>query len=239
MKKHLPNFFTSMNLLAGCMAVVMVFRDHMDWAAYLIFLAAFFDLLDGLAARILGLNSAYGKELDSLADMVSFGLVPGLIIFKMLQQSDLSRLPLSDSVLGFVQFVPFIITVFSALRLAKFNLDTRQKTTFIGLPVPANTLFIASLPMILIHEAGKYEILLLNPVVLLLLSIALSLLLISEIPLFSLKLKNLSLKDNMFQFILLVLSAILIPIFKWTAVPLIFGLYFLLSFFSSFNSKKN
>jgi len=238
MKKHLPNIFTSLNLLAGCMAVVMIFRDHMEWAAYLIFLAAFFDLLDGMAARVLRLNSAYGKELDSLADMVSFGFVPGIVVFKLLQQSEMDALALPESVLALVQFAPFVITIFSALRLAKFNLDTRQTNSFIGLPVPANTLFVVSLPMILIQEVGDFDVILLNPLVLLILSILLSLLLVSEIPLFSLKFKSLSVKENLYQYTLLILSAILIPVFHWTAVPLIFALYFILSIVNNISQKQ-
>ena len=164
--------------------------------------------------------------------------IVGIVVFKLLQQSEMEALALPESVLALVQFAPFVITIFSALRLAKFNLDTRQTNSFIGLPVPANTLFVVSLPMILIQEVGKYDVILLNPVVLLILSILLSLLLVSEIPLFSLKFKSLSVKENLYQYTLLILSAILIPVFHWTAVPLIFALYFILSIVNNISHKQ-
>ncbi len=230
MKKHLPNFFTCLNLMAGCMASVMVFHDRPEWAAYLIFIAAFFDLLDGMLARTMGLFSQFGKELDSLADMVSFGFVPGAIVFKLFQQSDFLSWPLPEWILRLLQFAPFILTVFSALRLTKFNLDTRQSVSFIGLPTPANTLLIVSLPMIMLQSTGPYEGILLNPFFLLILTGVLSFLLVSEIPLFALKFKNLSIKENMYQYILLLVSLILLPLFQWAAIPLIFALYFILSF---------
>lgn len=217
--------------MAGCIAVVMIFRNHFDWAAYLIFLAAFFDLLDGMAARVLSLNSPFGKELDSLADMISFGFVPGLILFKLFQQSDFSSWALPLTVIQFIQFFPFIVTVFSALRLAKFNLDTRQSSSFIGLPTPANTLLIVSLPMILTLASPELSAFLLNPFFLLFLSVFLSYLLVSEIPLFALKFKNVSLKENLYQYILLIATLVLVPLLSWMAVPIIFVFYFLLSFF--------
>lgn len=229
MKKHLPNLFTCLNLFTGCMAGVMVFRDHLDWAAYLIFIAAFFDLVDGMIARVMGLFSAFGKELDSLADMISFGFVPGAILFKLFQQSDFNTWPLSEELLRLVQFTPFLITVFSALRLAKFNLDTRQSTSFIGLPTPANTLLIVSFPMILMHGSVSQSAFLLDPFFLLAITAVLSFLLISEIPFFALKFKSLALKENAFQYILLISSIVLVLIFQWLAIPIVFALYFLLS----------
>lgn len=230
MKKHLPNVFTCLNLFSGCIATVMVFRNHLDWAAYLIFLAAFFDLLDGMLARMIGLNSAYGKELDSLADMVSFGFVPGAILFKLLQQTEFNSWPLPEWILQIIQFLPFVLTVFSALRLAKFNLDTRQTTSFIGLPTPAATLLVVSLPMILIQGSGRYENIILNPLFLLSVVATLSILLVAELPLFSLKIKSLNFRENIFQFVLLIFSVILVVLFQWFAVPLIFLLYLVLSF---------
>ncbi|TAH43254.1 MAG: CDP-diacylglycerol--serine O-phosphatidyltransferase [Bacteroidetes bacterium] len=233
MKKHLPNLFTCLNLFTGCIAVVMIFRDHFNWAAYLIFIAAFFDLLDGMTARKLNLFSSFGKELDSLADMISFGFVPGAIMFKLFQRSDYISWPLPDNLLRIVQFVPFVLTVFSALRLAKFNLDSRQTSSFIGLPTPANTLLVVSFPMILLHCDSSIGLLFVNPVFLLCITALLSFLLISEIPLFALKFKNLSFRENFYQYVLLFSSAILLPILTWLAIPVIFALYFALSFLKS------
>lgn len=229
MKKQIPNFLTSMNLFCGCIAVVMVFRNHLEFTAYLILLAAFFDLLDGMVARLVGSNSEFGKQIDSLADVVSFGLVPGAVMFKLLQMSSLPELVPNATLRTFVQFVPFIITIFSALRLAKFNLDTRQTSSFIGLPTPANTLLVVSLPLILIQLPGKFDGLILNPVFLLLVSVFLSYMLISEIPLFSLKFKSLDLKTNMFQYILIALAIVLITIFSFAGIPMVIILYVLLS----------
>ena len=229
MKKQIPNFLTCMNLFSGCIALVMVFRNHLEYTAYLILIAAFFDLLDGMVARKVGSNSEFGKQIDSLADMVSFGLVPGAVMFKLLQMSSLSELVPNEMLRTFVQFVPFIITIFSALRLAKFNLDTRQTSSFIGLPTPANTLLIVSLPLILIQRPGQFDGLILNPVFILFVSMFLSYMLISEIPLFALKFKSLDLKANMYQYILIALAIVLIAIFSFVAIPMVVILYVLLS----------
>jgi CDP-diacylglycerol--serine O-phosphatidyltransferase len=190
MKVHVPNALTCANLFCGCIAAVMVFRNHLDYAAYLVFVAAFFDLLDGMVARKVASNSEYGKQLDSLADMVSFGFVPGAIVFKLLQMSDVHSFFNAPMLSRFLQFAPFIITIFSALRLVKFNLDKRQTSSFIGLPTPANTLFIVSLPLILNQFPGKYDSIILHPVTLLILTVVCSFLLVSEIPLFSMKFKS-------------------------------------------------
>ncbi len=238
MKRHLPNVFTCLNLLSGCAAAVMVFRDHFDWVAYLVFAAAFFDLLDGMAARMLGVNSAYGKELDSLADMVTFGFVPGAILFKMFQYSDFTSWPLDAEVLRIVQFLPFVLTLFSALRLAKFNLDTRQSSSFIGLPTPANTLLVVSFPMILQQFPGMYDSVFSNGCLILVITGILSFLLVSEISLFSLKFNSLSFSENKYQYFLLIASLLLVPLFQWAAIPIIFALYFLFSFLGISKMKK-
>ena len=238
MKKHLPNLFTCLNLFTGCIAVVMVFRNHLDWAAYLIFIAAFFDLLDGLTARMMNLFSPFGKELDSLADMISFGFIPGAIMFKLFQQSDFMSWPVPHSVLRLIQFAPFILTVFSALRLAKFNLDTRQTSSFIGLPTPANTLLIVSLPLIIMQSDHADGLLLLNPFFLLILTGILSFLLVSEIPMFSLKAKSLKWKGNELRFTFLGLFFLLLVLLNITAFPLILLIYIIWSAISSFSAKK-
>jgi len=233
MKKHLPNLFTCLNLLAGCMAAVMVFRNDLETAAFLVFIAAFFDLLDGMLARILKVYSQFGKELDSLADVVSFGFVPGAILFKLLQLSDFPQWMLAPQLMKAIQFSPFILTVFSALRLAKFNLDKRQSVSFIGLPTPASTLLVVSLPLIIGQYPGQFDSILLDSAFILILSGILSFLLVSEIPLFSLKFDSLGLKENLFQYILLVISLLLIFSVGWLSIPFIFILYFILSIVQS------
>ena len=228
-RRQIPNFLTCLNLLCGAVAIVMVFRNHLEWAAYLVFISAFFDLMDGMMARALNVSSPIGKELDSLADVISFGFLPGVMMFKMLQMSNLSSVIESHTLIQILQFFPFIITAFSAIRLAKFNIDTRQTDSFIGLPTPANTLLIISFPLMISQDAARFSPLLLNPVFILLVSIVVSFLLVSEIPLFALKFKSFAFKKNQYQYILLLISAILIPIFLYAAIPLIIFCYVLLS----------
>lgn len=237
-RQQIPNALTCLNLFCGCVASVMVFRNHLDWAAYLVFIAAFFDLLDGMVARALHVSSPIGKELDSLADAVSFGFVPGLIVFKLLQMSNLSTIIESNSLRQILQFFPFVITVFSALRLAKFNIDSRQSTSFIGLPTPANTLLVVSFPLMLKQDLNAFGPIILNPYFLIVVSVICSFLLVSELPLFSLKFKDMSFKNNKFQYILLLISALLIPFFFFAAIPIIIGCYVLLSIIQNSTQKQ-
>ena len=189
MKKHVPNALTCLNLFAGCLAVTQTFAGRLELAAYLVALAAAFDFADGLLARVLRVSSPIGKDLDSLADMVSFGVVPGALLFQLLTRGG-ADLP------DWLPYAGFILTVFSALRLAKFNNDTRQTTSFIGLPTPACTLVVASLPLILANDTFGLARLILNPWVLLALTVLLSGLLVAELPLFALKFKNLRWQGN-------------------------------------------
>jgi CDP-diacylglycerol--serine O-phosphatidyltransferase len=229
LKKHVPNIFTCLNLFSGCIALVMVFRDRLDVAAYLVYIAVLFDFMDGMAARLLNVHSAMGKELDSLADVITFGLVPGTVLFSLLGKSDLSLMYVSDNFRPIFLFFPFIVTVFSAIRLAKFNIDTRQTESFIGLPTPANTLLIASLPLILQHDTFHLASLILNPYFLVIATIVLSYLLVAELPLFALKFKTFEWKKNKYQYILLASAVILILVFYYVAIPLIVLLYLFLS----------
>jgi CDP-diacylglycerol--serine O-phosphatidyltransferase len=222
MKNHLPNAITCLNLFAGCLALCNVFAGRLELAAYLVGLAAVFDFADGLVARALHASSPIGKDLDSLADMVSFGVVPGAMLYHLLGQGAYS-LPF------WLPYAGFIVTVFSALRLAKFNNDTRQTTSFIGLPTPACTLVVASLPLILTYDTYNLTPLILNPWVLLGLTVLLSGLLVAELPLFALKFKNLSWHDNSVRFVFLLLSVVLLLILQAAAVPVIILLYVLLS----------
>lgn len=238
MKVHIPNALTCLNLFSGCIAVVMIFRNHLDTAAYFVFAAAFFDLLDGMVARKVFSDSAFGKELDSLADMVSFGLVPGAIMFKLFQHSQPDLHFHSENFIRVIQFLPFIITVFSALRLAKFNLDTRQTNSFIGLPTPANTLFIVSLPLIIIQMPGRYDDLILNPYFIIIVSICSAFLLVTELPLFSMKFKTLGFRENLYQYILLLISLILFPLILFAAIPVVIFLYILLSIIQKLTKAK-
>lgn len=235
MKKHLPNAITCLNLFTGCAAVYIIFQapagnlSSLEFAAYLVGLAAVFDFLDGLVARLLHAYSEIGKQLDSLADMVSFGVVPGAILFKLMQKSALADPTTTLMETEIMPFAAFIIIIFSALRLAKFNIDTRQTTSFIGVPTPANTLLIASLPLILVQDQFNLSGIILNYYVLLGLTLFMSYMLVAEIPLFALKFRNLTWKDNTKPFIFVLLALPLLFILKFAAIPVIIALYVLLS----------
>ncbi len=232
MKKHIPNFITCLNLFTGCVAVYIAFQGNLVFAAYLVGIAAVFDFLDGLIARLMHAYSEIGKQLDSLADMVSFGVLPGVIMFQLMRKSAMADPSTSLYEAELFPFLAFIIIIFSALRLAKFNIDTRQTTLFIGLPTPANTLFVASLPLILASDQFNLGQYFMNQYVLLGLTLLLSFLLVAEIPLFALKFKNLAWKDNATRFIFLLIAIPLLFLFKFAAVPVIIVLYVLLSFFA-------
>lgn len=229
MKKHIPNTITCLNLFCGCLAVYFAFHGNLVYSAYLVGLAAVLDFLDGMLARLLKAYSEIGKQLDSLADMVSFGFVPGVLMFHLIGKA----LEQHDTFLGIPStifpFLGFLITIFSALRLAKFNIDTRQTTSFIGMPTPACTIFVSSLPLILANDAFGVSGVVLNPFLLAFLCFLLSYLLVAEIPLFALKFKNLSWKDNSVRFIFVLLAAGLSILLGYTAVPFIIALYIILS----------
>lgn len=224
MKKHIPNAITCLNLFCGCIGIVMAFNDNLVFASYAIVIAAIFDFTDGLAARLLNAYSEIGKELDSLADVVSFGVLPSVIIFKLFLIA-----PQLGLISNYLNYSAFLIAIFSALRLAKFNIDTRQTENFIGLPTPANALFIASLPFIIEGSSSFFSAFILNPFFLFILSLGMGLLLVMEIPLMSLKFKSLRFNDNLYRYILIILAALLILFFKFAAVPVVIFLYILLS----------
>lgn len=217
MKKHIPNAITCANLFSGCIGVVFAFKGELEIAAYFVLLSGIFDFFDGMIARLLNVKSAIGKELDSLADVVSFGFLPGVVMFQLLKTSDYSN--------EYLPYLGFIITVFSALRLAKFNIDERQTEDFIGLNTPMNTLFIVSLPFI----AKDYPAIIGSHVVLVAIIAITSFLLISEIRIFSMKLSDISWARNKMKFLFLILSVVLIALLKFTAVPFILVLYIGLS----------
>ena len=224
MKKHLPNAVTCLNLLCGCLALTNIFAGRLEVGAWFVAAAAAADFADGLLARALRVSSAIGKDLDSLADMVSFGVVPGAIFFQLLTHGvGAAGLP------EWVPYVGFLVSIFSALRLAKFNNDTRQTTSFIGLPTPACTLVVASLPLILAYDQFGIAPIILSPWLLLGLAVLLSGLLVAELPLFALKFKNLRWADNRRRFLFLLLAAGLLLLLRAAAVPLVVLLYVLLS----------
>ena len=241
MKRHLPNAVTCLNLLCGCLALKYIFAGELETGAWFVAAAAVADFADGLLARALRVSSAIGKDLDSLADMVSFGVVPGAMLFVLLSQClplpyplkgseiELAPFGISEEWAPIVPFFAFTVTIFSALRLAKFNNDTRQTTSFIGLPTPACTLVVASLPLILSHDNFGLKAVILNPWLLVGFTVLLSGLLVAKLPLFALKFKNLRWGDNRRRFIFILLAAGLLLGLQAAAVPLVVLLYVLLS----------
>ena len=213
-KKHIPNFITCLNLFSGCLATLLAFKGNYSGAFIAILVAAVFDFLDGFAARMLKAYSPMGKELDSLADIISFGLAPGIIVFSLLTEANVNE---------WLPYVAFSIPVFSGLRLAKFNIDDRQTTSFIGLPVPANAIFWAGL----VYSFSPF--LLSNIWVLLILIGLFCYLLISEIPMFALKVNSLKWKANQLQYIFLIVSIALLAALQLNAFAPIIGWYIALS----------
>lgn len=219
-KKHIPNMLTCGNLLSGSLALVFTLHEgRPDIAAWLIVLSAIFDFFDGLVARLLGVASAIGKDLDSLADVVSFGLAPAGLVYYGLHQIDPTN-PLNYGV--------FLIVAFAALRLAKFNNDTRQSTSFLGLPVPSNALFwlgaSAAIPSFA-QSIGTLPTL----IIYLLLTLVLSLLMISELPMFSFKLSKAPLAALWRQLFLVVFAVVAVLLQGWFGCSLTIIIYLILS----------
>lgn len=226
MKKHIPNFITSLNIISGCIGIGFVIKGDIVLASYMIGFAAIFDFLDGLIARLLKAQSELGKQLDSLCDIVSFGVLPGVILFSLLSPIYAE----TEGAVSYLPFLAFLIPLFSALRLAKFNIDDRQTDHFIGLPVPANALFFASIPLIITFQSESFlGRILSNPVFLFLFILFFSYMLVSSIPLFSLKFKDTSWKNNYIQYIFILFSLILFIVLFYQSIPIILFLYIILS----------
>ena len=219
----IPNTITSLNLFCGCLAIVYALNNDLIMAFYLMLGSAILDFFDGFAARMLNAYSPIGKELDSLADVVSFGVVPAMIMYMS----------------GMGAFA-FVIAIFSALRLAKFNIDTRQQTTFIGLPTPANALFFCSIGFLVqsYPDSSVVDIIFTNEYFQYITAVVFSLLLVSEIPMFSLKFKSYSFAKNAKVYIFLLLSICGLIAFKFFAVPFIIVTYVLFSVLEYIINKK-
>jgi len=231
-KKHIPNFLTLLNLFCGCIAIVFVANEQFDIAFYFVSLGIFFDFFDGFFARKFGVSGPLGVQLDSLADMVTSGVAPGFVMFKVLLANNY------DSCV-YLPYLGFIITLGACYRLANFNIDTRQSDSFIGLPTPANTLFIMSLPLVI----AECQFLALSEIlsskwVLLIITLFSAYVMNAEIPLFSLKIKNFSFQKYKLQIGFLVVSIIMLATMKYLAIPLIILTYVLLSVLNNMFAKK-
>ena len=277
---NIPNLFTAANMLCGTMAIFFALNGRLEWAPFCVFIAAVLDFFDGFLARLLNQQGELGKQLDSLADMISFGLAPGVVMLVMLVPSvplesvfppngdflmvhwrfsdkpDMMSLQfayfeiwrnhlLSGQSLNLLPFVGLLIPFFSLFRLAKFNIDTRQSESFIGLPTPANTIFFMAFPLLLNQygDATGWEhdliMWMIQPVVLIPIIIIMSVLLVSELPLFALKFKDFKWQGNEIRYIFLISCGLLIA-FTWTwSIAIIVLLYLLMSFIHHILRKKS
>lgn len=220
MKRHIPNTITSLNLLTGILGIIWVFQENADDALIFIILAGIFDFFDGFTARLLKVQSPIGKELDSLADMVSFSALPAIFLFVFLQNQNF----------GVAPYVALLIAPFSAMRLAIFNTDDQQTDKFIGLPTPANAIFITSLPL-------------LNPTLpewaWVILALASSILLVAPIEMIALKFKTYGFRENLFRYVLIVFSITVLLVFGLRGLVFVIPGYILLSVFSNFSQLEN
>lgn len=229
--KYIPNAITMGNLFSGCMAVLFAVNDRMEYAAAFVVIGIVFDFFDGFFARLFNVQSEVGLQLDSLADMVTSGVVPGIVLYKLLAHAE--GLPWGAEFQVYsptIAYLGFAVTLASAYRLAKFNVDDRQTGSFIGLPTPANTLFILSLPLILKYGDLAFAKAAIENVYVLLGVVALSCYLLNaELPLFSLKMKSWGFRENAIRYVFLLVSVILIFALKFIAMPLVILLYVILS----------
>ncbi len=239
-KAFIPNFFTLCNLLSGCIAAILAVQNHLVFAAIFVGIGIFFDFFDGFFARMLGVAGELGTQLDSMADLVTSGLVPGIVMVQLMAQAlggsaeafvySWEERPSFYFGLPLLALIGLLIPLASAYRLAKFNLDTRQTTSFIGLPTPANTILILSLPLIQAYQhLPRISFYLFNPWFLIGLTIFCSIMLNVELRMFSLKFKGWGFKENWFRYVFLLFAVILIASLQFLALPLIIFSYMLFS----------
>lgn len=243
LKKYIPNLLTLLNLLSGTIAVYFAVKEELVIAAVFVFLGIFFDFFDGFAARLFKIQGELGKQLDSLADVVTSGVVPGIVLFQLISKSAENETweNAVKSVLKignehyftstfFISLVGLLFTLGAAYRLAKFNIDVRQTSSFIGLPTPAAALVVMSLPLILNFSNSEFASAIIQNVWFLIgISILLCYLMNAEIPLFSLKFKNYSWKKNKIKYLFILFTAVLSALFQFMAIPIVILLYVLMS----------
>lgn len=223
MNKHIPNTITLVNLFSGCCALVSVLNDQFVLAFWFLLASMTADYLDGAVARLLEVNSPLGKELDSFADMVSFGVVPGAILYMLLTKG----MPFAQSTLAWGALPAFALSAFAGLRLAKFNLDTRQEEYFLGLPTPSCTLFVVGLMLIYEYDSFQLQSLVIQPIFLYACILILSFLLISEVPMFNFKFSSFAWKGNEIRYSFAVLTIVLLIFLKEAAFSVLISLYIL------------
>ncbi len=250
MKRHIPNLITLLNVFCGCIATVFAVLNQLELAAIFVFLGIFFDFFDGLAARVLNVKSELGLQLDSLADVITSGLVPGIVMFQLLGMSMTGGWNAGDLIghdrseyglailLNPLPLLGFLITLASAYRLAKFNIDENQTSSFIGLPTPANALLILSLPLILLYQNNDVlNGIILNQWFLIGVTLLSTYVLNAKIELFALKFENWGFKDNALRYIFIIISLVLLITLQFLAVPLIIVFYVLSSVVANFGAS--
>ncbi len=247
-KKHIPNLFTLGNLFCGTLATIFAVRSEFEVTAILVVLGIFFDFFDGFLARILKVSGELGKQLDSLADMVTSGVVPGIVMFFMFHENYIKY---SNNVLYHTEkeyydqsepfvFIGLLLTLAACYRLAKFNIDTRQSNSFIGLPTPAMSLFVISLPLIQMYtDIELVKEIISNNYFLIGVTLILSYLMNAELPLFSLKFKSFGLKENIYKYLLITLSVVLLITVQYLAIPIIIIIYIILSIVNNMTTKHH
>ncbi len=244
--KQIPNILTLLNLLAGTIAVIYAVQNELIIAALFVFIGIFFDFFDGFTARLLKVEGELGKQLDSLADVVTSGVVPGIVMFQLLQSDkvlaniDIETISWAVTKVDFLPYFGLLITLASAFRLAKFNIDDRQLNTFIGLPVPAASLVVLSLPLILNYSSIDFVVdIIQNKWFLIFLTVLLCYLMHAQIPLFALKFKDYSWQRNKIKIIFIFLTAALTILLKFVAIPLVIILYVVMSVFDNIGKSKS
>ncbi len=234
MKRHIPNLLTLCNALCGCVGLIWIEKNILV-SSTLVFVAMIFDFADGFVARLLNVKSEIGKQLDSLADAITFGVLPAMLARQLLLRHN--HFTEND----WITYLPMLIALFSVFRLAKFNVDTRQTDRFIGVPTPANAMLWASFPFILHFQPeiwGFQTQIFAHSVFLLVLVVLMSMLLVAEIPLLALKFKHFRLQGNEGRYIFLGISIVLLALLQFVAVPFIIFCYILLSFFEKASAKN-
>lgn len=246
MKKHIPNLLTLGNLFCGTVAILFALKSDYTATALLVVIGIGFDFFDGFVARLLNVQGELGKQLDSLADMVTSGVVPGIIMLQLLINA------IDTDAVGYfgvdeygatgsnLPYLGLLLTLGAGYRLAKFNIDERQTDSFIGLPTPAMSLFIVSLPLIAEFSSQPFfSNLVMNKYFLITTTLLMTILMNAELPLFSLKFKNYGFKDNIMKYLFLIASVVLITVLKFVAIPIIILLYIMISIISEFNRKTS
>mgnify|MGYP006287475275 CR=1 FL=1 len=228
-KKHIPNALTCFNLLSGCIGITFAFSGELKLAVMFIWIGGAFDFLDGFVARMLKVSSAIGQQLDSLADMITFSLLPAIIMYHFM---------LGVAPEEYLSYFAFLLAVFSALRLAKFNIDERQSDVFYGLPTPAMALFISAFPYILKENPAQTGDILTNFWALAMITILLSALMVADIKLLALKFKGFQWNGNKMRYLLIMVSVLLIFWLKLAALPLIIIFYVILSMSNNYLEKS-